>query len=375
MTALRVRLALGLCALIIGSGLLAFHAPVATAQQATSPATTQPVSMGNQLHVGESINSTLTDADVPDHYAVFGAYGDLISVGLFPAQDSKLLPALEMYAPDGSLAASAEGTTGALISAFRLPSTGAYIIYAKTTQPKALGAYTLSVGSGWILRDLDGNPLRLGSPYSGALLRLGDRQVWRLDLRAGAAFSVAVQPSANSPLDPVIEVLTPNGDQLAVAHDLSNANSAATGLLSAPTTGTYLVRISGYINKSIGAYDLIVRAPSATPTPVLNITAEPLDQKIEASVGQGSQYSQVFRGIPGQTVTIEIHAKQPGQFDPILEVYGPSGRRIAEADDISPDNSDARLNVMLDDGVGVYTVRVSGYALLPGEFTLIMHSP
>ncbi len=368
-----VALTLCLCSLMLGLGQSSVR--FAVAQTATPSATATPGTPSRPLKIGVSMDGTLTDPNKPDRYAIFGAYGDLISVGMFPAQTGQLIPAFDVYAPDGSLVASVVGKSEALLSAFRLPSTGAYIIYAKPGTPTGFGAYTISVGSGWILRDLDGNPLRMGSPYSGALLRLGDRQVWQIDLRAGTTFNVAAQPSAGSPLDPVIEVIMPGGEQLAVAHDLNAANSATTTILSAPTSGTYLIRISAYVNKSVGAYDLIVRAPPSTPTPALNITAEPLDEKITASVGQGAQYSHIFRGIPGQTVTIEVHAQPPGSFDPLVELYGPSGRRVAEADDMSADNADALLKTTLNDGVGGYTIRVAGYALLPGTFILIVRSP
>ncbi len=366
--------------LLVSSGLLLialFAAPRSAVQSAQATPQSLPeakLSAGSQLRVGESITRTLTDSENPDHYAVFGAYGDLISVGMFATQDSPLAPSLEIRAPDGSQVAAANGKSEAVISALRLPSTGAYIIYAKSARA-TLGSYTLAVSAGWTLRDLDGSPLKMEAAYSGSLPRSADRQVWRLELRAGTVFSVLAQPAAESLLDPVIEVVTPTGDQLATAHDFSALHSAATQEIRAPVSGTYLIRISAYANKSIGAYDLIVRAPAATPTLTINATVEPVNQHIEAHVDQGTQYSEIIRGIPGQNVSVEVHAKQPEHFDPMIEVYGPSGRQVAEADDVSASNVDAVLKVTLDDGIGIYTIKVYGYALMPGDFTLIVRSP
>ncbi len=334
--------------------------------------TPTPPSSSNLLHIGQSIVSTVADLDTPDRFVVFGAFGDLISVGVFPQVAGAPSPSLEIDAPDGTAVADVPGTTNALVSALRLPATGAYIVYVKAPGRESLVPYTLSVGEGWILRDLDGGALTANVPAHGSLTRLADRGVWRLIIPAGLTFTIAVQPLVGSALDPVIELVTPGGDQLAVAHDFNPTRSPETALISAPIGGTYWVRISAYINASVGGFDLIVRTQSATPTPV--VTSQPFDQHVVGHVAQGTQFNDTFWGVPGQTVTIAVQASQPGSFDPLVELYGPSGRRVAAADD-SGSSADPSLTATLNDGIGIYFVRVSGYALMAGDFTLTVKSP
>ncbi len=327
---------------------------------------------GDPLHIGDSVSGKLTDLDTPDRYVVFGAYGDLMSLGVFPQTAGNHSPTLEIDAPDGSVAASADGSTNALVSAFRLPSTGAYEVYVKAAQPDQLVAYTLTVGAGWILRDLDAGTLSLNTVVTGSLPRYADRQVWKLDIPANTPFTVLAQPSGSSLLDPVLEIVAPNGDQLAVAHDASPAHSALTQTVTATDAGTYLIRVSAFTNTTTGGYELIARNLPGTPTPV--VTTQAIDQRIDGHVAHGAQFSSTFQGVPGQTVSIAVHARPPGSFDPLLEVYGPSGRRVAIDDDLGAGNTDAGLSVTLDDGIGTYTIRVSGYALMAGDFTLIVHA-
>jgi len=48
---------------------------------------------------------------------------------------------------------------------------------------------------------------------------------------------------------------------------------------------------------------------------------------------------------------------------------------VAINDDLSPQNADSALQITLDDGAGTYSIRVAGYALMAGDFTLIVRSP
>lgn len=351
--------------------------PVCIQADGTPTPTPFAAQSGAQLHIGDTITSVLADPNAPDRFVVFGAYGDLLSVGAFPTSRQALAPHIEIDAPDGSVVAQSDGLTdgvpSALVSALTLPSTGAYVIYVQAADKTALGAYTLSVGNDWILRDLDGGPFRLETPVVGALPRPADRQTWQLRLTAGAQFTITAQSSGSGTLDPVIEVLTPLGDRLAVAHNFSAAHQATTELLTAPTGGVYQVRISAYANQSIGAYDLVAHALAAAPTPYL--TPQAINQQLDGHVAAGSQFTYPFQGVPGQTVSIQVHSRPAGAFDPVLELIGPSGRRVALNDDVSSQNVDSALQITLNDGAGTYLIRVSGYALMAGDFTLTVRSP
>jgi hypothetical protein len=340
----------------------------------TLPPTPDHVDTGAQITVGGTVAGNLIDPTTPDRFALVGAYGDLLTIGLFPAHGQIRAPGLTLYAPDGSVTATTNGDQdrATLLSGVTLSSTGAYILYVQAADKESIGAYTLSIGTGWILRDLDSGTLRLEVPGNGVIPRAADRQRWTIRLAAGMQFTVSAQ-AVNSALDPVLEVLSPLGDRLTVAHDFGSTHNALTTPISAPADGIYTIYISAFANQTVGAYQVVVNAQPATPTPYL--TAQPIDQTLYARVSNGGQYNYSFQGVPGQTVTMEAHSQPAGTFDPVLEIYGPSGRRVAINDDATPGSGDSVLHVTLNDSIGLYTIHVTGYALSAGAFVLVVRSP
>jgi hypothetical protein len=101
-------------------------------------------------------------------------------------------------------------------------------------------------------------------------------------------------------------------------------------------------------------------------------TFAPIDAQARIELAQGGRYTYTFKAVPGDVVRIEARADDPTRFDPVIELYGPNGGRVARADDIGPNNPDAVLQTALReaDGVGEYRVEVYGYALMPGTLTL-----
>lgn len=329
---------------------------------------------GTPIQLGETVSNALTLPGAVERYAFFGKFDDVITLGVFAQAGAGFIPSVQLFAPDGSLIVDSSAPQDLLISAIKLPSSGLYILAIRAGRPNGIGNFTLSLGSGGQLRELEGEVLHPNKPYRGTLLRPGDRQVWTFETRAGGSFRVLAQPAGVSAVDPVITVIAPSGQTVAVAHDLSPANSALTGVIVVSVGGVYQVMITDFTNKGAGDYDLILQPISATPSPAVRVTFAPLDIQLQSSVGQGARYTTFFTGAQGQSVLITVKATDSKTFDPLVELYGPSGRRVAAADD-DPGGTDASVRVTLDDGNGVYMVKVGGYALLPGEFTLTIRSP
>jgi hypothetical protein len=341
-----------------------------------TPTTQYPTPTGlpaKVINIGETVQGFLTIPGAADRYAFFGKYGDTVTIGVFTQPGQDFTPALTLYAPDGSALVDQTSPGQVLASSVQLPNSGAYILLLRAGRQNAIGGYTLSLGAGAQLRELDGEALRFNRPARGTLLRAGDRQVWTFEARAGMAFTVLAQPAGESRIDPVITIITPGGEKLLEAHDLSPLNSAQTPTITVPVAGTYQIQITDYTNSAIGDYDLILQQVIApTAAPAASVTFAPISVQAQGSVAQGSRYTNFFNGVQGQTVVVTVRAV--GSFDPIVEIVGPSGRRVALADD-DAGVTDVSLRVTLDDGNGVYTVKVFGYALLPGEFTLTIQSP
>jgi hypothetical protein len=190
------------------------------------------------------------------------------------------------------------------------------------------------------------------------------------------AFMISAQPAADSKVDPVIEVIAPDGRLLTTAHDFSDANTARTKPINVPVAGTYQVLISAYQNATIGPYLVVATSINTAPaTAPSRKTPQPISIASDGHVNAGERFTTLFDGIQGQTVAIRVSAAGNAPFDPVVEVFGPSGRRVAINDDEASNSANAALSMILDDGDGVYTVKISGYALMGGDFSLYIRSP
>jgi hypothetical protein len=333
-----------------------------------TPTVVEAVQSGAQLRIGQTVEGEIRDAGQVDRLAVFGPAGAVISVGMFAAEESKLVPSFVIYAPNGEEAGQAAGAAGAILRGYRLPSSGAYIIYARAYQGQSRGGYTLTVGEGATLRDIGGRHLTGDAAVQGNLPRAADRQIWSIDLPANATVSVE---TFQSRFDPLIEVVGPDGKMLATAQGSAPTHAARLPAVTTVMQGRHLIRISAARLGSFGSYTLLVRILRIMPTATFSLT---LDETLDAEVDDGQRYSYTFKGMPGEVVLIQASERAVGGFDPIIELYGPSGRRLAVVDDTNAEGTDAILQIALDDGAGVYTVLVYGYAMMPGAFTLKIKS-
>jgi hypothetical protein len=322
--------------------------------------------IGALIHIGQTIQGRITSADQVDRFIVFGPAGAVVSVGMFPAEGSQIVPSFVMYAPNGEQVGLASGAGGGIITGYTLPASGAYIIYARAFRGESSGAYTLTVGDGVALRDVGGGEAVLGTAMQGNLLRSGDREVWTIDLPANATFSVEAI-SAQGVFDPVIEVVGPDGKVLGTAQATGTARVARLAALTTTVSGRHHIRVRASRVNATGSYALTVRILKVVPTATFVVD---IDETIEAEVDEGQRYSYSFKAISGTVILIDVRERVPGGFDPVIEIFGPSGRRLAIMDDIKANSTDAVLQLSLDDGSGAYTVQVYGYAMTPGAFRL-----
>ncbi|MCC7206459.1 MAG: PPC domain-containing protein, partial [Anaerolineae bacterium] len=321
---------------------------------------------GQQIAPGETVQGEITDAETPDRYAVFAPAGSILSLGMFAAENSPLVPALDVYAPDGDKLADAAGAPGdatAVISGLTLPATGAYILFAHGQPDAPLGGYVLSVGSGHALRLTGGYPAQIGQTYQGYLPRRGDQERWWFDLPANLTFS-AQATLLDGAFTPAIEVIGPDGEPLAATRD--NPDPSLLPPLAATLPGRYEVRVSARDNEGIGRYLITTALVSVSPT----ATFAPVSLDQTVTLRQGDTFEVSFGGVPGDVIRIEALAAPGSPFDPIIALYGPSGRRLARVDDSGASTNDATLQLALDDGIGQYRVQAYGYALMPGAFQL-----
>lgn len=247
----------------IASALLLLIAPMpfSRAQPATPTPTAFMRARANAdfqpLQRGVPIVGELKDANSVDRFAVFAAANEVISFGMFPEPNSALVPRFEVYAPNGERVATGSAPFAAVIG-YRVPATGAYIIFARAE--RGSGAYSFWVNSGETLRDLWRGALTPDQAAQGALLRRADRDVWQVALQSGTPIEIALEPD-DPTLNLTLAIIAPDGTLLTAVP------SGDVPLLYVPQDGLYTLQVYAPQATASGAYRLRLRLLSALPTP------------------------------------------------------------------------------------------------------------
>jgi hypothetical protein len=204
-----------------------------------------------------------------DRYAIFGEAGSLITVGMSPSPGSATVPYFELYSPAGDVLARGETVPGlpdAVVRGLTLPSTGAYILFARDAGGQATGEYAIAYGEGLtFLERAQGHTLP-ETVYTGTLDRRGVRDAWTLDLTLGDVISAAAV-SGDGAFNPILELIAPNGQVIRVDDNGGGGLNAVIRQVIAPQTGRFTLAISAAASSPPGTYTLIWRYDASAPTP------------------------------------------------------------------------------------------------------------
>jgi hypothetical protein len=207
--------------------------------------------------------------------------------------------------------------------------------------------------------------ITVDQPTDGQIIRRGLRDVWSLYLNAGDVISAAVSPKETQ-LDPVLELIAPDGSLISQDDNGGGGRSASIGSALAPVSGLYHLRVTAAGGFGSGAYTLVWHyinlAPTATPRP-----GTILLMSFEDTIPPSTYQFYTFQGKAGDTVQIQVVAEPGSGFDPVAVLLGLDGAVIAEGDDNGSDLN-PRFTAQLP-ADGTYSVRVNGY-LTGGAFTL-----
>jgi hypothetical protein len=248
-----------------------FFASVPASSQSPSPTATMtptnlPMSDGLQLKLGQTVEGNIAQRGQRDRLIIFGAAGTILSLGMYTPIDSRLVPHIEIYAPNGEVVVSTTHPTGAVIIGYQLPVTGAYIVFASADGNRTRGAYTITLTAGNAVRDLPRGSLTLDATVrDGNLTRAGDRDIYDVDLPANVTLSANIVPY-QSALVPVVEIVDTEGNVVARATGTSGLRQVVL-TPAIGTQGRYQVRIGGTLAQATGGYLISVRVltPSSTP--------------------------------------------------------------------------------------------------------------
>jgi len=302
-----------------------------------------------------------------DRFTIEGHANDVLTVAVRPADQSSLVPAFEIYDPDGGLLQRAESSQGsggvALAPAVLLPRDGIFSVFVLGLGDTT-GAFIISYG-------LDGsytNNLRPfvapDAPVQATLPAPGVRDIWQIVFNAGDVITAAVTAETGD-FDPALELATSDG--IRIAYDDSGLQSAVIQQATIPARGIYLLRVTGVNANSAGSYQLAWRYLTVAPTPTPRPSVMPL-MAVDADLMTGASLEYPFIGQAGQRirVTVANAGDTDTTLDPLAAVIAPDGTVLLEVDDSGGDlNPQFDLDLPAD---GVYWLRVSSYGETGGAF-------
>ncbi len=240
-----------------------------------------------------------------------------------------------------------QNIVGTVISGYTLGRNNCFT--RSGTQPLCVRAWITS----------DNTPITLVTPgqsVNAEITGAKPRDDYYLDGAAGQEVTIEMIRTSGG-LDPYLSIYRPNGALL--AHDNNGAGFPhARLMMRLPDTGRYRIEAKA-INNQTGAYTLRVIAGVGSGDPDDNRWLEHdnwLDGRITP---QTDEDTYVFTGIAGRIVGIRMN-RTDGNLDSFLELYDPSGIRIATNDDGGGTNNNAWLVAVLPRN-GVYRVKARSY--------------
>ncbi|MBE0691397.1 MAG: hypothetical protein IH587_14860 [Anaerolineae bacterium] len=298
-------------------------------------------------------------------FTIEGQANDALTVAVHAAGDFGLVPAFEVYDPEGRLLHRAEAAQGsgalALAPAVTLPVDGIFSVFVLGLRDTT-GRFTIAYG-------LDGSHtdnLRAfappDAPAQAILSEPGMRDVWFIALNAGDVITAAVVAESGG-FDPALELTTADG--VRIAYDDNGTQNPVIQQASAPHTGTYLLRVTGANAASAGSYRLIWRYVTAASTPTPQPSVLPL-MAVDNDLMPGASQEYPFLGQAGQRIRVMVAGVGDVRLDPLAAVIAPDGNVLIEVDD-SGASLDPQFDLTLSAN-GVYRLRVGSYGVTGGAF-------
>jgi hypothetical protein len=255
---------------------------------------------------------------------------------------------LELYGPDGRLAASNDDSfgTNSQIAYYPLPADGAYTIVARTfatvTQP---AFYNLKLALGALTTP--GQSIAYGQSVTGELTVASDN--WTFEGSLGE--SVIVKLSSDE-FDPKLLVRGPDGAVLGGNDDFDGSNSQVV-LDVLPVTGTYTITVTAYGGTGSGSYSLSLDEIDIAPPGAIR-SGESVTGRLAAD-STGDRWT--FTGSAGDTVTIVLSS---AAFDTVVELRGPNGGVLTSNDDYA--GTDSQITDFPLPATGTYIILVRGFS-------------
>jgi Bacterial pre-peptidase C-terminal domain len=311
----------------------------------------------------------LESSDDFARYTLEAVAGEPFTAGVTPAIGSLLQPRMEIYDPEGALMISLRpDASGTALAPFIFPAfSGEYTIFINAVNNTS-GEFVISYGRGASHEDVLRGEAAPNVAIQGALARRGLRDLWALRLNAGDTISIGVTSNTNG-FNPALELIAPDGTQLAYNDNLPNTLNPGIGSVSAPLSGVYFLRVTGEAAASAGSYTLLWRSLINGATPTALPATQPLLTADDALLANESHRYRFYAQV-GDRVRIRVQAVDSSALDAIATLYDANGESIAQGDD-SAGSLDPLFEATLPT-TGTYSVEIAGYGGSAGAYRIVV---
>lgn len=242
--------------------------PLSTAIVATEESLPPEVGSGARLMPHQPVLGRIDEPGRQVRYTIVGKAGETITVGALSIAASPVDPMIRIYQPSGDLLLEADNTYGlpdAIITGLQLPVTGAYIVFVQDARGQSAGLFEIAYGHGLTMRRQVRPAPQPDTVVSGLLNEPATQDAWPLDLHIGDIISAAVVVDDNSGLDPVLSLVTQNGQVIYTDDNSGGGRNAALRQVIVPADGTFYLTVSPAVQDSYGPYTLFWRYDAQAP--------------------------------------------------------------------------------------------------------------
>ncbi len=321
--------------------------------------TTTKSSAQGPIVPGDSAAGAITLAGETDFWTTVATQGDRIVVQTAEVTGGAgFAPRIEVLAPDGTVMGASTGSTAARLD-FQAHVTGAFTIAVSDQNRTGTGTYRLQLvqvpGAFIVPAGDEGGALTNGVNHPG-VIDVGDLDLWTFTASPEDRIVLQIGETAGAAaFTPLIELLAPNGARLGAGSGSVAARIEA----QAAGGGTYTVLVSDFNQSGAGSYRLrLAQVPGEFVVPAGGDGGALTNGENQTgTIDVGDLDMWTFTATEGDRIVLQLgELTGASGFTPMIELFAPSGARLAADSDGSVARLDAQAAVS-----GTYTVLVSDF--------------
>jgi hypothetical protein len=335
-----------------------------------------PITGGGPIDYGDTVVGEIASFDPEDAWTFDGTQGDLVTITM-SATGGNLDSYLTLLDPQGLEVAYNDdccGSYNSQIAFFSLPSSGEYTVVASRygqATGSSTGTYELNLAQespGGGNDQTGGGEIAYGDSVEGRINDTNPIDVWTFEGRAGDMVTISMQANQGS-LDSYLQLLGPQGDEVAANDDSGGSLDAEIGSFRLPSSGTYSIlasRFGGPGGTSSGSYELTLATGQDQGGGQDGGGEIALGETSTGQITNGDPSDAwTFNGRAGDVVTITMEARS-GDLDAYLYLYDPQGRELTTNND-SGSSLDAQILSYRLPSTGTYTIVATRFEGPDGE--------